>query len=50
MAYKFRSIFATEMNGYLELLHASGKYTAKIKSSLKSLDSHMVAHKMTDRN
>lgn len=50
MAYKFRSIFATEMNGYLELLHASGKYTAKIKSSLKSLDSHLVAHNLTDRN
>ena len=50
MAYKFRSIFDTEMNGYLELLHASGKYTAKIKSSLKSLDSHLVAHNLTDRN
>lgn len=42
MLYKFRSVLATEMSKYLELLHVAGRYTAKIESSLKSLDCYLV--------
>ena len=41
MAYIFTSILATEMNNYLELLRAAGRYIEQIRSSLKSLDYHL---------
>ena len=44
MLYKFRSVLFAEMNEYLELLRAAGRYTAQIESSLKSLDCYLVKH------
>lgn len=44
MLYMFRSVLFAEMNEYLKLLRAAGRYTAQIESSLKSLDCYLVEH------
>jgi integrase len=50
MKYPFTSILATEMNNYLELLCAAGRYIDQIKSSLKSLDHYLAEHDHKDKS
>ena len=41
MGYVFSSVFADEINKYINLVASSGRYIEKIKSSLKSLDIYL---------
>ena len=42
MKYVFASVFAHEMEKYLNLLSESGRYVLKIQSTLRSLDKYLV--------
>jgi integrase len=44
-----KSILAVEINNYLELLHAAGRYVDKIKSSLKGLDCYLAEHNYKEK-
>ena len=46
MKYEFTSIFTVEMDDYLSLMQASGKYMLKAQSTLRSLDKYLVNTKM----
>jgi integrase len=47
--HAFSSGFAPEMNAYLNLLASAGRYTAKIQSSLTSLDKYLTTTSNRDR-
>jgi integrase len=49
MGYIFNSIFADEINNYLQLTTESGKYMGKINSSLKSFDIYLISHTPVDK-
>lgn len=49
MSYVFNSAFADEINGYIKLVIESGRYVEKIRSSLKSLDMHLINRSLTDK-
>jgi len=49
MGYVFSSVFADEINKYIKLVAASGKYIEKIKGSLKSLDIYLASLPAADK-
>ena len=49
MSYVFNSVFAEEIKGYIKLVIESGRYVEKIKSSLKSLDMHLINRFLTEK-
>jgi integrase len=46
----FTSIFAAEMNNYIELLRTAGRDVAQIKSSLRSLDRYLNEQSQENKN
>lgn len=44
MKYVFKSVLATEMNQYLNLLHENGRYIYQVQSSLRDLDKYLEAN------
>lgn len=49
MKYIFKSVLATEMNQYLNLLHENGRYIYQVQSSLKDLDKYLDANNFTQK-
>jgi len=45
-----KSILAVEINNYLELLRAAGRYVDKIKSSLKGMDCYLEEHNHKEKS
>lgn len=49
MKYAFSNAFASEMEGYLNLLYESGRYICRIQSSLRSLNKYLVTKGLTQK-
>jgi len=50
MKYIFKSVFASEINDYLKLLNAAGKYIDKIQSTLRYIDKYLVSIGATQKS
>lgn len=50
MKYVFKSVFASEMNQYLNLLHENGRYIYQVQSSLRDLDRFLITNDFTLKN
>jgi len=50
MKYSFKSVFSYEVDQYLKLLTAAGRYIDRIQSSLRSLDKYLVDCCLSQKN
>ena len=50
MKYIYKSVLASEMNQYLDLLNETGKYIYQVQSSLRDLDKYLYTNKFMNKS